>query len=285
MKRLLFFLCLIILGGILCHPSANASIYWDDDFEIPLAQSGKWVYLQGACSGTQCPYLVDISNDAHFSGTQSLRLNYGSIQGDDTHNVGIVRTVPQTDPTLFTRFYYRTKAFTYSPSPVVTTHFYQEDLGTGVVHLPDSGAMGIAVQTSEDCYFKIAGVVTLTQDCYANWIAFPKTPAIRLQDDTWYCIETETTMNSLGMNNAVLRLWVDGVLTVEYTNFRLRGMLPNGPNGNSSLSGFNAIHIYKQTGTGLMYFDRFAVGDTRIGCLTLGKDITAPVAPANLDIR
>jgi hypothetical protein len=249
---------------------------WDEDFETPLA--GRWEYLEGACSGSPCQYL-DISTDLAFSGTHSLKLLYNTDEGNDSHNVAIVRAIPQTDPTLFTRFYYRTHAFTYSH--VVTTHFYQGDLGTGVVHLTDSQEMAIAVQTSEDCYFS----ASLTQDCYANWNAVSNKAKVNLNDDQWYCIETETTMNSIGMDNAALRLWVDGVLTVEYKNFRLRGMSPIGPNGNSSLSGFNAISIYKHAGTGSMYFDRFAVGTTRIGCVALGKDITAPLAPVNLDVR
>src|SRR5262249_36519298 len=122
----------------------------------------------------------------------------------------------------------------------------------------------------------------LQTDCYATWYSAPNKATVNLSDGQWYCIETETTMNTPGTANAALRLWVDGNLTVEYTNFRIRGTLATGSNGNSSLSGLNVIKILKQAGTGQMYFDQFAVGPARIGC---SSSSTAPAAPTGLTVQ
>ena len=286
MKQRPFFLCVFILGAVFCLGSAHATLYWDDDFESAL--TGRWVYLNDACNGSPCTY-VDRSTEHAHSGSHSLKLHYDldlTLKPfDDSHSVAIVRSMPQTAPTLFTRFYYFTKApFTYYPDhggvKGLTTHFYQEDLGTGVVNLSGSRAMAMAVQTGQDCYFS-GGLIT---DCYANWYAIPNIQTVDLTDNQWYCIETETTMNSPGSSNAVLRLWVDGVLTLEYKNFRLRGTSAIGANGNSSLSEFNTIQIYKQYGHGDAYFDDFAVGTTRIGCGG-SADTTPPFPPKGLAIR
>jgi hypothetical protein len=199
---------------------------------------------------------------------------------DDSHNVAIIRTFPhpQTNRTLFTRFFYRTGSpFNYSSNE--TNHFYLGDLGVVAVH-SGSRAMALKILNSEDCLSP-----TIILDCYAPWLATPNLATVNLNDDRWYCVETETTINSPGSANAVLRLWVDGVLTLEYMNFRLRGTAEIGPNGNSSLSGFNAIKILKQDGTGRMYYDQFAVGTTRIGCHAVNTDTTQPAAPINLTVH
>ncbi len=297
MKQGLFFLCLFILGLVCCLSSAHAIVYWNEDFETPLA--GNWTYSGGygpACMGSPCLYL-DRSTPAYpyfHSGTHSLRLFYNTNQFDDKNNVAIVRSVPQTDLTLFTRFWYLTIGFTYPPDvstsfKSVTTHFYQEDLGTGVVTLnfkPDPNdvttvpVMAMAIQASEDCHSQ-SGLIS---DCYANWYATPNVTTVKLVDNLWYCIETETTMNSPGSANAVLQLWVNGTLTIHYTNFRLRGSADIGQNGNSSLSKINSIQIYKQYGTGSAYLDDFAVGTTRIGCGG-SADTTPPETPFGLTIR
>jgi hypothetical protein len=250
-----------------------AAVYWEDDFESPFA--GRWAYAGYACSGSPCAYL-DRSTDVAHNGTYSLKLHFDSPQGDDSHNVAITRSVPQSDPTLFTRFFYRTHAFNYNTF-FGTSHFYIADLGAGVIH-KGSRAMIFTILNVEDC----PGSQT---DCYATWDFLPNRATVSLNDNQWYCIETETTMNNPGAPNAALRMWVDGTLTHEYTNFRMRGTLPSGPNGNSSLSSLNTIHILRQAGSGVMYLDQFAVGTTRIGCSSLSLDTTPPSAPTGLSVR
>ena len=273
-KRQGLFVCLSLFVLACRISSADATLYWEDDFEIPLTQGGRWAYAEYACSGSPCTYL-DISTDIAHSGTHSLKLFYDTVQYNDSHNVGIIRTIPQTDPQLFTRFFYRTHNFTYSAGGN-TNHFYLGNLGAVAIH-SGSRAMALALLSSQDCY--APGLIV---DCYASWHATPNLATINLSDDQWYCIETETTMNTLGSANAILHLWVNGVLTLEYKNFRIRGTSTRGPNGNSSLSAFNTIQIFKQAGSGFMYFDQFAVGTTRIGC---GDNTSPPAAPNNLTVR
>lgn len=280
MKQRVLFLCLFILGLVCCFSSAHAEVYWDDDFEIPLTQAGRWAYLPSSgCSGSPCPYLDIVSPANVHSGVKSLRLYYDTMPYDDSHNVAIIRTFPhpQTNRTLFTRFYYFTATpFNYPSPPNETNHFYLGDLGVVAVH-SGSRAMALKVLNSEDCMSP-----TIILDCYAPWLATPNREIVNLNDNQWYCIETETTMNTLGNSDAKLSLWVNGILTLDYTKFRIRGTAERGPNGNSSLSGFNSIKILKQDGTGRMHYDQFAVGTTRIGC---PETPDAPAAPTNLNVH
>jgi hypothetical protein len=274
---LLVFLFVIGMGPTFGMSTANAAVYWDDDFESPL--TGRWLYQHFACSNlsSPCPYL-DISADTAHNGTQSLKLFYDTINDyDNSHNVSSSRSFPQTDTTLFTRFYYQTAGtFTYSPSG--THHFYLGDLGVVAVH-SGSRAMALLVMHSRDCFLPV-----LKQDCYASWLATPNVAAVNLNDNQWYCIETQITLNAPSNADAVLRLWVNGSLTLEYKNFRIRGTSPNGPNGNSSVSGLNVIEILKHAGVGRMYFDQFAVGSERINCSN-STNSTTPAPPKNLRVE
>lgn len=281
MKQGLFFLCLFILGLVCCLSSAHAIVYWDDDFESPLA--GRWDYLEYAGSNSPSLYL-DISTDEAHSGTHSLKLVYNPVKEyDDSQNVAIVRTFQQTDPTIWTRFYYRTNGFHYSP--IATNHFYLGDVGVVALHSSGLQGMTLEVLVGQDCPGS-------APDCYATWPVNPNQPAaaaVNLDDNIWHCIETQTTLDkpatlTMPAINAVLQLWVDGVSTLVYTN-HIRGTSPTGTNGNSSLSAFNSIQILKQAGTGVIYLDQFAVGTARIGCTGGSADTTPPEVPIGLTIR
>lgn len=101
-------------------------------------------------------------------------------------------------------------------------------------------------------------------------------------------VEVEFQFNTPGQSDGFVRLWVNNVLKIERLNLQLIGPTPTSINGqglfNPSTGRFIETQIFVQCGIGNMYWDRFAVGDTRIG--TAGTipnpDITPPTAPTNL---
>ena len=99
------------------------------------------------------------------------------------------------------------------------------------------------------------------------------------QDARWYCIETYEQMNTPGVANGISRAWIDGVQVMNVTDVLYRQA------GDNSV--FLNNRLYRQTGIGSIWYDRLAVGDTRIGCLgsVPTNDITPPLAPSGLFIR
>jgi hypothetical protein len=83
-----------------------------------------------------------------------------------------------------------------------------------------------------------------------------------LADTTWYCIETRETLSTPGVADGILTVWVDGTQVLNKTNIMYR------TSGNTFQ--FNNNRMYRQGGDGAIWFDRLAVGDTRIGCLAGG---------------
>ena len=97
--------------------------------------------------------------------------------------------------------------------------------------------------------------------------------------DQWVCVETQITMNTPGISDGVLRIWVDGTLRAEYLNRNFRQA------GNNST--FTLFRIYAQHGVGTRWFDDIAAGDTRIGCSGTPppSDTTPPAVPTGLSAR
>lgn len=95
--------------------------------------------------------------------------------------------------------------------------------------------------------------------------------------EQWVCFEWHIKANTPGVPNGLLDTWKDGVQTVSRNNIQWRG--------SNNFSYLDYIHPYRQSGFGNLWFDRFAVGDTRIGCLGATSDTTRPAQPRELIIR
>jgi len=291
---------LSILWLLVVESSSTAAVFWDDDFEESAPENSGWGYTQSACwpagqptRTTPCPYLDTTTEQAH-SGTHSLKADYsGQLIGfcgggfcyNGETNQAIFRQVPHTDE-LYTRYYYRAHAFSYETASG-TKHFYQDDThGNFYPQILSANMFGnqamamIGGIIAEACgQGDGSGPVT---SGYDDCNYYPNVNGgISFADDQWYCVETHTKMNTPGVADGVLEIWVDGNLSLQYLNRMFRGPDPNGINGNSSLSGFDDIKIYKQSGSGVMYYDQFAVGTTQIGCGGGGAPVP-PLPPTNL---
>jgi hypothetical protein len=258
---------------------SHADMFWQEDFEAP-TNLGNW-----ARSTPSMPY---VSSSLPYQGLQSLRLDYNGPSGGGF----IDRMHPSVDE-VYTRFYTQTKTFSYDS--ISTKRFAQLNINTPSLVLPsfwwdnfwgsrEMGVVGVAV--AEPCASTPGHLAYDTCNYYPNMARIP------LSDDRWYCIETHLKMNTPGVADGVIELWIDGVQTMSYTGRTFRGPNVSNPNGNSSLTTFNATRIYRQAGVGTMWYDNFAVGSTRIGCsggstppTSTPSTTSPPNAPSGVTIR
>ncbi|MEK6772897.1 MAG: hypothetical protein AABY64_03060 [Bdellovibrionota bacterium] len=118
--------------------------------------------------------------------------------------------------------------------------------------------------------------------------------SISLQSNKWYCIETQEKVNSLengvAQDDGIGRAWVDGVQVLNRTDIIWRrSPKSTSPNSVASEYLWNEFSLMRQNGAGYFWFDRFAAGDTRIGCIGSGADPTpvlpTPLPPKNLKLK
>jgi hypothetical protein len=241
-------------------------MFWQDDFEAP-TNLGNWDR-----SSVSMPY---VSSSLPYQGLQSLRLDFIGPTGGGF----MERYHPNVDE-IYTRFYTQTNAFTYEPS-TGTKRFENVNLNSQYVlpsfwweHLFGSRELSVVGQVVAEPCASTGHPAYDSCNYYANIARVP------LNDNQWYCIETHLKMNTPGVANGVIELWIDGVQTMSYTGRTFRGPSVSHPSGNSSLTTFNAIRLYRQAGVGTMWYDTFAVGSTRIGC-SAGSAPPASAPPAS----
>ena len=269
------FLILLSLG--LPIPS-QAATFWDDGFENHLTPN----WDTGSCGGSpQDGCNPVISTDVAHSGTHSLKGNYlcpGAENGITPCGAFYDRQHTPTNE-IWTRFYSYTVNFVNSP--VETKRFFHKSGNSPSNVLVDHwwGSRSGGLSTERQVITSLAPCNAGDDACiyYSNVASKP------LNDGQWYCIESHVKNNTAGQANGTIEMWVDGTQTVGYYNRELFG----GPN---PIPQYSALRIYVQSGYGLMYYDDFAVGDTRIGCgvgqsPAQGADITPPSAPAGLTVR
>lgn len=292
-------LCALLLwASPVLHPfdvPAQAAVFFDDSFEGGGPQASGWGYTASYCAASPCA-LLDVSSDIAHAGSRSIKLTYNLAWSDpnpQSHTTAIARSfAPQTD--VWTRYWYRTTGgFSYGVAG--TKHI----IYNGLINVPrfysinwfQSKEMGYSIEVSADCG-------------YTSCRILPNMGRVPLNDNTWYCIEEHILLNTAGVNNGKIELWVNGIQTIGSYNRMFRGPLENGPNGNGGNKTINSTVIYKQngggsmtasqlgvdlgpdTGYGVMYYDQFAAGNTRIGCGgAVQTDATPPGPPVGFSVR
>ncbi len=94
----------------------------------------------------------------------------------------------------------------------------------------------------------------------------------------WACVETQITAESpAGASNGVIAAWINGVQVLSRTNLTLLKSGGNGP--------LVQARLYTQNGLGTIYYDNYAVGDTRIGCGATSGATTPPPSPTGLTVQ
>ena len=115
---------------------------------------------------------------------------------------------------------------------------------------------------------------------------------VTVSTSAWQQLEFEWKLNTPGQYDGHLRFWIDGVLRVERLNRAWVGPLPTSTGINHSYTtpstlSLDTMQLYMQCGLGTMYYDRIAMGDTRIGLLPSqpGSDSRPPASPQGLQAR
>ncbi|MDF0643656.1 MAG: hypothetical protein P0111_06465 [Nitrospira sp.] len=275
-----------LILGIFSGSETQAGVYFEEGFEgtlTPNWSTDSCSYMGISSPANGCN--PSISSDMPHSGSKSLKGNYTgtcAVAGTPGADCGVwaFRSYGPTDD-LWLRFWYRTANFTYNFSN--TKNVYLNTSSTGVPN-----GVWEHVYGSREISFTMQNVVeTCPSGSTVTCVYLPNVSSVPLSDNQWYCIETHNKMNTPGQANGVIEAFVNGVQTVGYYNRTFRGTSSNGaPSGNSSTAQFNGLKIFVQAGSGYMYYDDFAAGNTRIGCgAATAQDVTAPASPSGLRIQ
>ena len=242
---------------LLCSISINAhaTVFWDDELE-----SGNTGYsLPTGYKST--PMTFDTS--VKFSGSGSMRYNFGPECYPDasaqTNCGGFIDRGFTATNTFFRRVYVRLSAeFVVSD---VFTKLFRSNTNSNLV----SNWWGMGC-----CGWNRLGVENqnVPNPVVKSNYEIPR--------GRWVCLETQEQLNTPGVANGISRAWANGAIILDKTDVKFRQM--------GDTFQFVSNRFYRQTGLGYIWFDRLAVGDSRIGCIgsVLPAENKPPKAPLNL---
>ena len=263
----LFSVMMIVLSFL--PTVSHAAVFWDDELEAGTPFGVGYSIGIGAMA---------YDTSVKFSGSGSIRLQYPpECEPLAVGNVGCGgsadRTVPLTD-TLYRRVYYRMSG----QGPVVTpTGTFQTSVKTFTKMLRTTSNGITKLWWMMGCCGSKNLMITLEN--VPPGASTNKFSSATLADNRWYCIETHEKLNTPGVANGIAQAWIDGAQVLNVTNIKYREA------GNNNL--WNAVAIFRQTGRGNIWWDRYATGNTRIGCsgsIPQG-DTNPPTTPAGVSVR
>ena len=259
---------------------SHAAIFWDDEMEQGNSNFSTSYMLSTMIPGGNMAYDTNVK----LSGSGSIRLNYTpNCQVDGTSNQcggSLTKTFPRTD-NVWKRVYFRMSGSGPNPGPngqfeTSTTAFTKllkgQSVTIGGLYARHWWMLGCCksknlIQTMENVP-KLQSSTNLTS-------------SITLADNRWYCIETHEVMNTPGVANGISEAWVDNVKVAANTNVMWRH------SGMGTDIKWSEFSIFRQNGIGNIWFDRFAAGDTRIGCIGSipQGDTTPPQITSGVSVR
>ena len=274
---LLFLVITVVLS--LLPMLSHAAVFWDDEMEQGNTNFSAAYMLSTLIPNGNMAYDTSVK----FSGNGSIRLNYPAncLQGPTTGSQcggGITRQFPPS-LSVYKRVYFRMSGagpnttadgkFKTSTGAFTKLMKGQSDIVDGLTarHWWTMGCCG-----SKNFMITMEYVPNNTSatNAYSN---------ITFQDNRWYCIETHEAMNTPGVANGVAEAWVDGVKVLTQTAVMWQRVGTNHK--------WKDFSIIRQEGMGNLWFDRFAAGDTRIGCsgsIPQG-DTAPPTIPSGVSAR
>jgi hypothetical protein len=260
---------------------SHAAIFWDDEMEPGNTGFSEAYMMSTMIPGGNMAYDTNVK----FSGNGSVRLNYppncmaGASSGQQCGG-SITRSFPAPTEDIYRRFYYRISG----SGPNVTSNglfqvsqlaFTKMVKGEGT---PATNGLIPRLWWTMGCCGSKRFMITMERvpsPSQATNVFSSHTFA----DNRWYCVETHEKMNTSGQANGIAEAWIDGVKVVTKTDALWR----NSEMDNATK--WKEFSIVRQEGTGNVWFDRYAAGDTRIGCLNATSDTTRPAPPRELVIR
>ena len=274
MKDNMKHVCACMLGLVLwcVSTTAHAAVFWDESWEY--ADNAAWLnsgnWAASSCTAAQHAGVMEISSARAFSGTKSLKFTY--IGDNPTFTCFIDRLYGGNYETVYSRVYMFLDNFTASNiNTKLYTHANTERIGRYPIfwwslhQSNNTHRMGVEASPTTNLPFG----------------TFPT--------GRWVCMETQVTLNTPGVANGIIRSWIDGEPRINRADLVLRnatevvinGTPPN-VNTNGPSNRLQYTRIYRQSGQGVIYWDNFAHGTTRIGCLGMPyADTTPPASPSN----
>lgn len=271
---LLWLLCTLITPDRL-----RAEVYFDTDFESCNVGTGNDFPCDGWDDGGKEKVVglnhnsIEITNTIAFSGTKSVKATWVNVNGG-IDNPSITRYFNDSDH-VFMRF-----ATRQGPGFQIGSNNFTKMLrSAGSVGYPTlslllgSGKYVFAIEGGYD----VGTAVTTT--------------GVAPSSTSWDQVEVEWKLNTPGVSDGLIRVWVHGILRIELLNRELRGPTPTsvGAGGQvaPSTTKINSAQLFIQSGLGSMYFDRFAVGNTHIGLVGASgsSDTTAPDPVLNFRVQ
>jgi len=266
---------------------SQATVFFADGFEYASQEAFEAVWAS-SCPGSSL--LMGPSTAYAANGIRSLR----SVQNGGANSCFVDRSYTQTQ-TVFYRWNLRLAPEYDLETVCVPTgscaggngskQMYAKALGAGygvfwhlepnthlirlnVTHggysvICSSGpGMPVGPQPNEECLYR------------------PNMASVPIVPGNTYCVEAELVRGTPGVADGVARIWINGTLTMEYTNVAFA-------RSTEGSSGFNTVTHYSQAGYGTRYIDDLVIGNTRIGCgaTPSSGDTVAPNAPSGLLVR
>ncbi len=266
---------LLLMLTLTIPASSHATVFFDTSFDACPVGTGNDFPCEGWDDFNQESVgHLQITNSLAFSGTKSVKGTYDNVNGS-TRTPSISHSWTKV-PHIFTRFAHRaSQGFQVGSNAQTKMVRFKDDAGYPLVWIYNRyGTYSIVVEGPYD----YAGTYVLSS-------------GIAPSQTSWDQIEFEWKLNTPGQSNGLMRLWINGVLRAEQLNKAYIGPTPTSkgvhglPNPSSYL--IRTAQIYIQSGLGSLYYDRFAVGDTRIGLATsqTSSDTTPPIPPAEIQVR
>ena len=269
-----------ILSTLMIPSFSHAAIFFDDSFETCVVDGGASFPCEGWNDfGQERAGVNDVVTTPTFSGSKSYQQYLDMATGTGLLNKpSIYKSFPPTDH-VFMRW-----AIKWS---VPFQHCLVNGFTKHIRIVMTAGVPKVWIHN----YFGTYAVAVEAPYGYTTQLYRTGVP---VTSGKWDQVEFEWQLNTPGQANGLLRFWIDGVLRIEVLNREWRGPFPDSihpiygsayPTPSTALIG-NA-QIYQQCGVGNVWYDRFAVGDTRIG-LTTGQpssDTTPPASPQGLQAR
>jgi hypothetical protein len=271
----LWLLCTLTVPG-----PVQAAVFFDTDFETCAVGTGNDFPCEGwNDSGKEFinepnHNKIEITNSLDFSGSKSVKTTFvnptvivGSGISCALDNPTLYKSAPASDH-IFTRFAVRRAPDFKMASTNITK----------LIRWPIKGGYPTISVWMQSLQY-IIGVEGGWSMGTVNYVGGGP-----VSSTAWDQVETEFKYNTPGQSDGLIRLWVNGVLKIERLNLQLRGPTPTSVNSQGllspSTSKFTETHIFVQCGLGNMWWDRVAVGDTRIGLAT--GQTSSDTAPPNI---
>ena len=269
---------LLLMLTLTIPPPSHAAVFFDTSFETCVVGGGASFPCEGWNDFDQeAAGVIGVATDQVFSGSKSFKQTLTKADGDgNLSKPSIFKSFPAGDHAFFrwaNKWSVPFQACTINGQ----TKFVRLKTNLGYPLIWIVNHFGSYAMLFENSYG--GGNPLLTT-------------GVPVTTGKWDQLEVEWKLNTPGQANGLLRFWINGALKVEVLNKEMRGPTPTSVNPTTgapmpSTGQITNTQIYVQCGAGNVWYDRFAVGNTRIGLATsqTSSDTAPPVIPLGVQVR